>query len=73
MPRPRPDEIEPERPHDLLANLGRFRQTSHLTPKTMESACKLDESDACEPGRRALPVVQGHQLGSSLTDCSGDV
>ena len=39
MPGPRADQIEPERADDLLANLGGFRQTSHVTSRPAPIPC----------------------------------
>ena len=49
------------------------RRVALPTVEMVASARKLDEPEAREAGRRALPMVQGHQLGSSLIDCGGDV
>ena len=49
------------------------RRVALPTIEMVASARKLDESEAREPGRRALPVVQGHQFGSALIECHGDV
>ena len=39
MSGPRPDQIKPERTHDLLANLHGFRQTRHVASKTTRIPC----------------------------------
>ena len=39
MPGPRADQVEPKRLHDLLANLGGFRQTSHVTSRPAPAPC----------------------------------
>ena len=64
--------IEPERTNNL-ANLGALRQKTHATPEMVVSTRKLDEPDARESGRCTLPVVQGHQPGSSPIECGGDM
>ena len=53
VPRPRPDEIESERLHDLFANLGGFRQTSHVTPenRSLPQQCSRRPPHLVEGGR----------------------
>ena len=49
------------------------RRVALPTIEMVASARKLNEPQAREAGRRALSVVQGHQLGSALIECRGDV
>ena len=60
---------------DLAGDLGRETNGGSLgtSIELVVSARELNDPEARKPGRRALPVVQGHQPGSPLIECGGDM
>ena len=78
MPGPRPDQIEPERLHDLLANLGGFRQSRHITPgrhllpaSSSSNETTSRRSDGKRADRRTILTAPPARFRSSERDAPG--
>ena len=64
MPGPRSNQVEPERPDDLLANLGGFRQTSHVTSRPAPASC-IDALNETRSGE----ATENSQIGGPSWLC----